>query len=161
MYQFTCNGLFDPNFSGTGHQPAYFDQLTPIYDHYTVFRSTCTYTLSAPNTALLVSHYLEDDTAVSTGTTSAEQSTAKAVMHLPSATRPLVLTRVWNAKSVFGGDLYDNDLLQGTSSTNPTEQQYFTLSCQSVDGVTNITYNFMVEIVYETVWDELKTISQS
>ena len=35
-YQFSCNGLYDPNITGTGHQPMYFDQVTPIYNQYRV-----------------------------------------------------------------------------------------------------------------------------
>lgn len=32
------NSLFDPYFTGAGHQPLGFDQLTPIYSQYTVYR---------------------------------------------------------------------------------------------------------------------------
>jgi len=30
------NGLYDPNFTGVGHQPYGFDQLTPFYNNYLV-----------------------------------------------------------------------------------------------------------------------------
>jgi len=159
--QFSCNGLYDPNITGTGHQPLYFDQLSGVYNHYTVFKSTCTYRLVTTNVPVLVSHYIEDDTTVSTGSQSAEMSTATLTTHTNIAVKPTVLTRTWVGKDFFGGDLFDNDLLTGTAAANPSEQQYFTLSVQALDGVTNVTYQFLVEILYEAVWDELKTIAQS
>lgn len=39
-YQFRLNSLFDPDFTGTGHQPYGFDQLTAIYSRYRVYAVT-------------------------------------------------------------------------------------------------------------------------
>jgi len=39
-YIFRANGLYDPNFSGSGHQPHGFDQLNVIYENYQVVAST-------------------------------------------------------------------------------------------------------------------------
>lgn len=159
--QFTCNGLYDPNITGTGHQPLYFDQLSGIYNHYTVFKSTCTYKVILTSVPCLVSHYIEDDTTVSTGSQSAEMSTSTATVHSNLAVRPTNLTRTWVAKQFFGGDIFDNDLLTGSASANPTEQMYFTFNVTAMDGVTNPSYSVLVEVLYEAVWDELKTIAQS
>jgi hypothetical protein len=38
-YAFTGNGLYDPDISGTGHQPMGFDQLSTFFQHYTVLGS--------------------------------------------------------------------------------------------------------------------------
>lgn len=38
-YQFRLNSLFDPNLTGTGHQPYGFDQLTVLYNRYRVFKT--------------------------------------------------------------------------------------------------------------------------
>lgn len=38
-YSFRLNSLFDPNYTGTGHQPYQFDQLTGIYNNYIVERT--------------------------------------------------------------------------------------------------------------------------
>jgi len=37
-YQFRLNSLFDPDFTGTGHQPKGFDQLAALYQRYRVYR---------------------------------------------------------------------------------------------------------------------------
>ena len=36
---FSANGCFDPNVTGTGHQPMGFDQMMLFYEQYTVVRS--------------------------------------------------------------------------------------------------------------------------
>lgn len=38
-YSYRLNSLYDPNYTGTGHQPYQFDQLTPIYNNYIVYRT--------------------------------------------------------------------------------------------------------------------------
>lgn len=39
---FSANGVFDPNISGTGHQPRGFDQLMTLYDHVIVIGAKIT-----------------------------------------------------------------------------------------------------------------------
>lgn len=38
MYSYNLNGLFDPNQTGTGHQPRGYDQLSALYQRYRVYR---------------------------------------------------------------------------------------------------------------------------
>jgi len=40
---FSMNGLFDPNISGTGHQPMFFDNYMAIYGQYRVNRAYITF----------------------------------------------------------------------------------------------------------------------
>jgi hypothetical protein len=161
VYQMTCNGLYDPDITSIGHQPLYFDQLSGIYNHYTVFKSTCIYKLMMTSVPCLVAHYIEDDTTVSTGTQAAEMSTSTTTVHSQIAVRPTVLSRTWVAKDFFGGDIFDNDLLQGNTTNNPQEQMYFTFNITAMDGVSLPAYTLLIEVLYEAVWDELKTIAQS
>lgn len=36
---FRCNGLYDPDATGTGHQPIGFDQITTMYNRYMVYKA--------------------------------------------------------------------------------------------------------------------------
>lgn len=39
IYQFNLNSIYDPNESGTGHQPMGTDQLQPLYSKYRVYKA--------------------------------------------------------------------------------------------------------------------------
>jgi hypothetical protein len=155
--QFSCNGLFDPDITSTGHQPCYFDNLTAIYDHYTVFSSRVKFTLlSLTGTGINASLYVDDDTTTTTfAAQSAEQGTGVSLMQVLT-TPAKSLTMTWDAKQYFGGDIFDNDNLQGTASANPTEQSYFTLTVTDLTGIA-WSYYLLVELEYDAIWDELKT----
>lgn len=60
---FRCNSIFDPNQSGTGHQPLSHDQWALFYNHYRVFGSKITVHFSATNAnaPMLAGVYLNDD----------------------------------------------------------------------------------------------------
>jgi hypothetical protein len=45
-YVYAANGCFDPNVTGTGHQPMGFDQMMTFYNHYTVISSKIKVTFS-------------------------------------------------------------------------------------------------------------------
>ena len=54
-YVFAANGLYDPNITGSGHQPSGFDQLVgPLYDHAVVIGAKIT--LWAQNSDTLLSN---------------------------------------------------------------------------------------------------------
>lgn len=167
--QLSCNSIWDPQQSIFGGQPLYFDQLSAIYDHYTCFKSHMTLRLMNIETyPAVVVLYIEDDTNVAdTLQRSAEQPTAVHVdlPGLQGQAKQVVLRRTWDAKSAFGGDIYDNDNLQGSGSSNPLEQQFFTIvvSGMPTDTDQNIPsrVSIDVDIVYDVVWDELKTMVRS
>lgn len=46
-YSFRMNSLFDPDYTGTGHQPQWFDQLAAIYRNYRVKGSKITVTFGS------------------------------------------------------------------------------------------------------------------
>jgi len=162
-YQFSANGLYDPNITGTGHQPMYFDTLTGIYDHYTVVGSkihvvAIGQTASVAGTLTL---WINDDTTTSATLFSLpEQTSASTSLVMPiSSGVKTNLKNAWSAKKTFGGSVLGNDDLQGTGSANPAEQSYFQLSYASADGTSTSTCLFQVFIEYIAVWDELKDIA--
>jgi hypothetical protein len=48
-YVFRANSLFDPNYTGTGHQPYGYDQWATFYSSWVVERCVLTFTCTPPN----------------------------------------------------------------------------------------------------------------
>ncbi len=161
VFLFSCNGMYDPNITGFGHQPVYFDEVSAVYDHYTVFRSSIVLEIPPTTVPINAGIYIDDDTSTASGTFNAgEQATSSLHVFPSTAVKPLVLRKSWNAKEYFGGDIFDNDRLSGDTANNPAEQSYFTFYCEGTTGA-GFNLSGIVKIEYEAVWDELRTITES
>lgn len=163
-YLFSANGLFDPNISGTGHQPMYFDQLMTIYNHYTVTASKIKATPLASGTYSSIWTLLKDD---DTGINPTGYYTVIERPDSVTTTEVLVsqpakpLWQSFDARATFGGDPLAQDSLQGTVAANPTEQTYYVVYCNggTVGALQGV--DVLVEIWYDVVFDELTSISSS
>jgi len=158
---FRCNGMFDPDLTGTGHQPMYFDNLGAIYDHYTVVKSRCKFTVTANNTMAnpcVITSYVDDDANPAATIAASEMAGSVTRVMVPNTGAPVIITKDWSARSTFGGDPLANDNLQGTPAADPTEQSNFVLGVE-VPALATQSFVLVTEIVYYAVWDELKTQS--
>jgi len=157
--KFRCNGLFDPDVTGTGHQPLYFDNFMAIYDHFTVTKSKLTWKFCNPTGLTTPSHvaaYIDDDTsAVTTFLAASEQNTASWTTLMPTDNSTHTFTKYWDAVKYFGPNPLANDNLQGTASADPSEQSIFTLVYSN--SAANSTLTGVVNIQYHVTFDELKT----
>lgn len=164
QYIFSCNGLYDPDFTATGHQPLYFDQLMTIYNHYTVTASTISVSILAPPGAEMGCVLFKDDDATSGVTETAQAIERAGCVYMAVETTNLpgtnVLRNRWTSKSVFPGDPLSRDELQGDATKNPAEQTFFIIGVEN-RLLETTQYRFVVKIEYEAVFDELKSIAQS
>lgn len=166
-YLWACNGLFDPNTSGVGHQPMYFDQMKVLYDHYCVIGSKIKLTVM-PNfevTSPIAFGVFINDDGTTTGTnfqTLDEQNTGKIKYLTFNNSDPQVITATWSAKKYFGGSgVLSNNSLQGDSNNNPDELSYFNFFLQNVDMTNTSSAYVVAEIEYITIWKEIKDIDAS
>lgn len=165
-YLFSCNGLYDPNISGTGHQPYYFDQVSALYRHYCVTGSKIkirAQNTSGSDAAFQLALHVNDDTSIA-GTSInqvSEQQTAKLqVFNAYNNSKTAYMTQSWNATKYFGRSPLANSELQGTSSANPTEQSYYAISVQAA-GAATLSMNVTVEIEYDVIWKEVNDVATS
>lgn len=163
-YIFSANGLFDPNITGTGHQPLYFDQLTALYNHYTVVRSRIQVNVvgqTAFTSPYFISLYVDDDTTTATDALLASERVGSSFSAATPAVAPFdVLNASWDARKFFGPNPQDQAELRGTSSANPTEQSYFVIQAYDPSGSSS-TLQMFVRIHFDVIWDELTTIGPS
>lgn len=172
-YSFSCNSLFDPNQTGGGHQPMYYDQFTALYTKYTVFASKIKATFlttSTTNNNVAVGILLNDDLVTQGPSFSGvfEQSLAVSKYISPGATMPTLLYKQFNAYTIHGANALDNPLLTGNTGntfisggTDPAEQTFYTLLAQSADGVSTNSLIIAVEITYDVVFTELRDVLPS
>lgn len=161
-YVFTCNGVYDPNVTGTGTQPLYFDQTSAVYDHYTVVASRAKFQLNdSSNKATTICLFTDDD-ATTTGNAIVGASRPGAVSWSgnPSVQPVKPLYKSWSAYKAFGPNVTSQTQLQGSPSANPTELQCFIFQINDVAG-TSYNVGVYVEIEYDCIWNEISTIAVS
>lgn len=165
LYSFRANDLYDPNATGAGHQPLYYDQMTPIYNHWVVIGSKISVTIahnSTINNSATACVYLNDDlttTPILTGLI--EQSKCKYTVMPKANTDPRHLKLAYSAKKQFGGSIMSNINLQGGATFSPSEQVAYTIAVFPQDISSTQTYNIQVMIEYIAVWTEVKDIAGS
>lgn len=168
---FRMNSLFDPDLTGTGHQPMYFDQLAAVYDRYFVYASTIkvTYTIEGPTstTANLgpchVGVIMSGET-VSLQTpfyTNEEQSDCdvKVLGNPQGGTNSVTCYGKFNARQVL--DTVDDDTAGAAVSGSPTRVWYAQLyACdRSLAGATAVSAR--VEITFNVRFHSPKSIPSS
>lgn len=167
---YSCNNLFDPTTAAGGHQPLGFDQMTPLYDHYTVLGAKCTvrFFSSADDVgsgANMCFIYVNDDsTAVLSYDTVMEQQKGRVkALTSGDAKQSCTISHKWSAKKFFGvKDVRDNSQLKGTTTGGPADQAYFVIGAQGIAAASNpATIYCNVTIDYITMWTERKSIAQS
>jgi len=159
-----CNGMYDPFASGAGHQPMYFDQMSALYNHYTVIGSKITYTISSDSITqggAVCSFYINDDTTVVPSIVSGaslEQSSSRYLFIPAGCNDNYKRTMKWSARKTFGISAFvGKDPYKGTSVSDPSEQSVFTLSFTGTNvNTVYLTVHVLVE--YIAVWTELKDI---
>lgn len=166
FHVFSANGLYDPDITGTGHQPIGFDQWMAFYNHYTVIGSkiSVTFVNADVNQTGIVGITLDDDnTPIST--------VASTLMEQPNCAYAMVNTREGSNKTTlslqtnplkFLTKKVDDGNVTGDVSNNPAEQVYFTVWADSHDGaVMTPGMQCIVTIDYVAVLKEQKQLGQS
>jgi hypothetical protein len=161
----SCNGMFDPYFTGGGHQPYYFDQYSALYDHYCVIASKATIILTPTGTGVVAccaGVFINDDTTtVPTDINTLGELSQGRFRNFNNQSTPIKFTLKWSAKKTFGGNVLSNTELQGTIAANPTEQSFYTFWIGAMDQASSQTYVVQVFIEYIAIWKELKEVAQS
>lgn len=166
-YVFSANGLYDPNITGTGHQPMGFDQMMLFYEHYVVqrakisvvfknFSSTYTTNVSiarnASTSAITNYDQLMEDGNIVHAMLAPKFNTG----YMKTLTQGIDVAR-------FGGvsNLFDRDDYQGTTTANPAEASYFHLSVWNPEDTSAVSVTCVAMVEYEVVYLEPRKLTQS
>lgn len=168
-YSFGLNCLYDPNLTGTGAQPMYFDQLMTLYNHYKVLGTKMNVRLlhnQGGTTAQAACHgalIVNDDTTLSptnivTPIEWGQLNNVAIVNGLSPADPYANLNLKWSARKYFK-EKYQSDQLCGDVGSNPTEQSVGMIVVQPIDGGSTLSVSFMVIIDYIADFFEVKDVA--
>lgn len=166
-YDFRCNSIFDPDYSGVGHQPLGHDQYANVYSYYVVRRAKCTFTYridsSVNDTVMAVGLVDADGTsAASNISTAAEQSGAVSRVFpgvvAPPGPEPITIqfdaAKYWKGKQ-------PPETAGALMSQNPVDQAFFTFVIQSAVGTSTFSGVLSTVIKYDVEMSQRIELGQS
>ena len=167
-YEFLGNGLYDPNFTGTGHQPLGFDQLIAIYSYAVVHgcKAICTASVASGYEQMYV--LLQQGPSV----LSAPADFGQAVEKCPTDEWSLVTPfsdaarlRANGTTEEFLGVPLSQQLaessLYSSSASNPSLIWYVRVYTQPTDGASTSYLRVLVELEFDVTFVKPVTAAAS
>lgn len=129
-YGFRSNSIYDPDYSGTGAQPYYTDQMFASYNKCTVVGSKITITpfgASATGAYTVCGIYRDNDTTARNANLVEilEKPGTKWVGVGDSNQNPKTLSLTYSARKTHGGKPMSNSTLACTAAADPTDEDFF------------------------------------
>lgn len=158
VYVFAANGLYDPNHTGVGHQPAGFDQYMALYNEYLVVGSTITVWFTATNESEIcnVGVFLEDFSATDLDWRRYVENgngnyTILDAYKTGGGNKKV--THKADISKFSTQDITNDDGFVGTSSKNPDDTHYYHCVVAPMDSTSNVQAIFLnVEIRYDVIF---------
>lgn len=171
IWQFRMNNLFDPDLTGVGHQPQWYDQLSAVYSYVTVVGSSIKVTFIPGNIDDTEANdkgpYICGITLVGgTATFSAASypalledgnSVHSVIVDKQGSNNAVTLTQTYNPKRDLGLSPYDDTLRHSVGSTAPIgNTAYANLWCLDMQEAAAQDVICKVEIVYDCIFSVRK-----
>lgn len=177
---FRLGSLFDFNFTGTGHQPWGFDQLTPLYQQYQVYALKISVRVHhvtgvdpflainlRPNSSgyNLQNKFMYEIAERSSNTVMLfEQSNSDQ-----SAATGRSVDKTWESGLIYLADIeglsrleYSNDVTyKGLAGGNPTKTPIMSIACGSAEPVPSCTVKCHVQVEFYVKWTSPNTPAES
>lgn len=167
-YFFRANSIFDPNLTGTGHQPMGHDEMVALYNHYVVLGAKLTarwvVTTGTGNGPVMVGCMVDADNTLPYASfeniIEAKKGTYRSISYQRNQQ---TTTCYFSAKKFFDvKDVKDNiQRLGATTGANPGEDANFCLWMQPLDKSTSNTVTVNVTIDYIVQFSEPRQLSVS
>jgi hypothetical protein len=164
-----ASSLYDPDYTGAGHQPRGFDQLMPLYDHFVVLRSKiiAEFINNTPGVNCVAGIQLNAVTTPETSWIDYEEQARCVSMALPNyitygCAQPLRLDMAYDAREFMGiPDPITSSKLQGTLSANPSDNAFYHMFIQDVAESSTCSAKVIYTVEYEAVFIEPLAVVRS
>lgn len=154
---FNLNSLFDPDRTGAGHQPRYFDQLAALYGRYRVDRAIVEVCVATAELhGVIVNLYASNDAGGLTPTSSLELPWNSG-MYMCVPYTPCILRQEYNLRDIpavsksqyEGGDHY-----QALVSASPTEIITCSIGAEANDGAAGTTVYATIRVTFDVEFSD-------
>lgn len=167
VHVFSANSLFDPDRTGVGHQPAGFDEIMALYDHFTVHGAKITVDFhndDATNPVLVGIAVRDANVTVADPRQYVENGLMDYTMlsnfgNWKDHTRITMHCDV--AKYLGRKNLLSDPDVKGSASANPLEEAYFHVCVWALGAVDASTTTCAVTIDYDVTFHERKMVGLS
>lgn len=168
--QYAMNSLYDPDFTGSGQQPEYYDQLSLLYNRYRVYGSSIKLTfiningstqtatpvnvVLVPSAQSLASYGIED----AAGLPRAQNRVSCVNMDYKNQTMVAShsVSEILGVKDVEGADR-----LQALINASPAEECLWSIVARSADNTTAAFLAISVRITYDCEFFDRQVATQS
>lgn len=167
-YIFRGNSAFDPDLTGIGHQPYYFDQYAAIYTKYRVHGSSIRVDVVNQSgvmatSVIVVPH--SDVAAFGSISAAAELQRSRYPRIVPIAQRQSVLLKDYaSTRAVIGltkVEMEADDIYSAAVTANPAQQWYWHILMESTDSLTALSVQLQVRLTYYMEFFDANIVAQS
>lgn len=150
---FKLNSVFDPDQTGTGHQPMARDQWALLYTHYRVDKCTVKITAICPSGGGFLTVFPSTDNSSITDPVVAAESRSSTTIGVQEGGGPRTMFKSFDLCDVFGATrstINADDLYRSVLSADPQSVGYIRISWVDEAVATGTVVNFSTEITYYT-----------
>lgn len=166
-YVYCLNGLYDPNVTGVGHQPAGFDEYMTLYEEYVVLG--CTITVRFINTdgtypARVGISYSNESTTDTDCRVYVENgcTTWNVVNTAGSGSNIITLKHEIDVSKTSNQDIVNEENFAGNATQNPTEGRFFIMWVAPVDITVDMGPVYATaELTFDCLFRDNKRIALS
>lgn len=131
----SCNGLFDPDVSGSGHQPRGFDQIMALYNHYVVNYATIElFILNQTANPGFITVLVDGSPVAKTSSDDLLEAQYQRTVGVSNEKPQRLLLKCAVSKYLGYKTNAIDDVIKGTAAANPGEQVYFHTYCYDKAG---------------------------
>jgi len=168
--EYRLNSLFDPDFTGIGNQPHFFDEWTAIYKRYLVTAVDLTITFSpgwntsGSDRATGCGYYISNVTGSPPGSGLIENPGLAEELYVPND-KTVVVKRHIKLNEVVGLTMAEykgaNSRMYGKDTTNPQEIIRLWVRAARIGAGTNVECPYKVQMQFHCEFSDMKNVAQS
>lgn len=170
VYDYNLNSLFDPDATGGGNQPYYFDQYAALYERYRVYG--CKVTVMVTCSASTTNAYFPDlalltwagETPSWTDWSTAICSRGAIVRRIVPAQKPMYISKYYNLQRESGVSKTEYnvaEVFQALTGGTPVRRMYTELNIRNNDSGTSFSIGTVVNLTYYVKFYDRREPAQS